>query len=258
MRIIALLFVVSSVAAAGTIEDSISDARYRNYGETFSPYVRPIIGLARDGKAPRGTCVIIAPHWALTAAHVTDQLVACSISGTGGTHLVTKFVPYPDYEGEYGWHDIALVYTPEPFALGKYPPLSDGTEKLGTVAAAVGYGVTGSLSSGVRVTEDSGIRAGTMTLTAHERSVLVCEIRRTGTPLPYCIAPGDSGGGLFAVAADGSTRLVGINSCVTRYGGGKVRHVDGEESCHTRVSLYVDWIRRVVGLDDDSMLAECQ
>jgi hypothetical protein len=251
-------FVLSSVAAAGTIEDGISDTRYRAYGESFSPYTRPIMGVDRDGRTPHGTCVLIAPHWAVTAAHVTEGLVAGSVKGAAGEHVATKFVPYPEYGGEYGWHDIALVHVATPFGLAKYPQLSDGTEKLGSVAAAAGYGMTGRLSTGITGDGGSLIRAGTMRLVAEERSILVCEIRRTGTPLPYCIAPGDSGGGLFAAAADGTTRLVGINSCVTRKGTGKPKHVAGEESCHTRVSLYVDWIRRVAGLDGRCMLAECQ
>ena len=256
MRGLLIFLALSSVAAAGTIEDSIPDARYRQYGEAFAPYTRPIRGVDKNGRTPHGTCVLIAPHWALTAAHVTEDLVAAGIETADGEHIVTRFVPHPDYAGEYGWHDIALVHTDTPFTLQRYPPLTDGTERLGSVATASGYGVTGRLSTGV-TPEGAGLRAGTMRLVAEERSILVCAIARSGSPLPYCIAPGDSGGGLWAVAADGTTRLVGINSCVSRRGG-KPRYVEGEESCHTRVSLYLDWIRQTAGLDGRCMLAECQ
>jgi len=258
-RMLLIFFAWSSVVAAGgTIEDGIPDSRYRAYGESFSPYTRPIMGVDRDGRTPHGTCVLIAPHWAVTAAHVTEGLVAGSVKGAAGEHIATKFVAHPEYGGEYGWHDIALVHVATPFGLAKYPQLSDGTEKLGSVAAAAGYGMTGRLSTGITGDGGSVIRAGTMRLVAEERSILVCEIRRTGTPLPYCIAPGDSGGGLFATAADGTTRLVGINSAVSRKGNTRPRHVAGEESCHTRVSLYVDWIRTVTGFDGECILAECQ
>jgi hypothetical protein len=253
-----VFFVLSSVAAAGTIEDGIPDTRYRAYGESFAPYTRPIMGVDRDGRTPHGSCVLIAPHWAVTAAHVTDGMVACSIKTPAGEHVVTKFVPHPDYGGEFGWHYISLVHVATPFTLAKYPALSDGTERLGSVAAAAGYGMTGRLSTGITGDGGSVIRAGTMRLVAEERSVLVCQIARYNTPLPYCIAPGDSGGGLFATAADGTTRLVGINSCVTRKGTTRPRHVAGEESCHTKLSLYVEWIRRVAGLDGRCLLAECQ
>lgn len=252
-----LIFALASVVASGgTIEDTISDARYRQYGQTFSPYTRPIRGVDKNGRTPHGTCVLISPHWALTAAHVTEDLVAAGITTDAGEHIVDKFVPHPDFKHDFGWHDIALVHVKTPFTLQRYPPLTDGTERLGSVATAVGYGVTGRLSTGI-TGDDAGLRAGTMRLVAEERAVLVCAISRHGTPLPFCIAPGDSGGGLWATAADGSTRLVGINSCVSRKGG-KPRHVAGEESCHTRVSLYLDWIRTTAGLDGQCSLASCQ
>jgi hypothetical protein len=258
MRGLLLIFALASVVASGgTIEDTIPDARYKQYGESFSPYTRPIKGLDSKGRTPHGTCVLISPHWALTAAHVTEDLVAAGIPMDDGERIVNKFVPHPSYTGDFGWHDIALVHTSKPFTLAKYPPLSDGTERLGSVVSAAGYGVTGRLSTGIKA-DDAGLRAGTMRLVAEERAVFVCAIARSGSPLPFCIAPGDSGGPLWATAADGTTRLVGINSCVSRRGTGKPKHVAGEESCHTRVSLYLEWIRDTAGLDGRCMLAECQ
>lgn len=260
MRVVHLLIFVSAsmVASGGTIEDTIPDARYREYGETFAPYTRPIMGVDRDGRTPHGTCVLISPHWALTAAHVTDGMIACTISTPDGEHEVTRMVPHPDYAGQYGWHDIALVHTPKPFRLRRFPPLGDGTERLGSVAAAAGYGVTGRLTTGI-APEGAALRAGTMRLVAEDRTALVCAIARHGSPLPFCIAPGDSGGGLWATASDGTTRLVGIHSCVSRKGKERPRHVAGEESVHTRVSLYREWIHGVAGpLDQPCMLAECQ
>jgi hypothetical protein len=109
------------------------------------------------------------------------------------------------------------VHVARPFALRYYPPLTDGTEQAGTVCTAVGYGVTGTLDSGW-IGGDNLIRAGTQLLTSQERSVWVCQIRRTGTPLPFCIAPGDSGGPLWARASDGRTVLVGVNSYTAKVG----------------------------------------
>ena len=120
--------------------------------------------------------------------------------------------------------------------------------------------MTGSLANGLQE-GDGRLRAGTVFLGAIERGVYVCPIRRTpeAGPLPLCIAPGDSGGPLWATAADGSTRLVGVNSYVARTGGGKARYVVGEESGHTRVALYLDWIAEVAGpLDGGCRLPSCQ
>lgn len=258
MRGFLFFLALSSVAVAGTIEDTIPDARYREYGEKFAGYTCQIRGTTPDGKKAHGTCVLIAPHWALTAAHVVRDLAACSITTAAGEHDVSRIVPHPAYAGEYGWNDIALVHTANEFHLAQYPPLADGTERLGSVAAAAGYGMTGRLSTGIRE-DDAGLRAGTQILTATERTLLVCDIRRSGTPLPFCIAPGDSGGGLWAAGSDGVTRLVGIHSCVSRRGKERPRYAAGEESCHTRVSLFIGWIRENVGKPGEPcMVAGCQ
>lgn len=98
-----------------------------------------------------------------------------------------------------------------------------------------------------------------MRLTEAVASVWVCKIERGGSPLPFCIAPGDSGGGLWARAADGRTVLVGVNSYTAKIGTPPVRSQAGEESGHTRVALYLDWIREVAGkLDEPCTLAACQ
>lgn len=258
MRWVMLLFVASSVAVAGTTEDTIDDARYLAYGSTFGDYTCRIIGVEVAGNQAHASCVLIAPHWAITAAHVVHDMTRAEVVTPSHRHRVDRLFTHQEWTGEYAKHDIALVHVAEPFGLGRYPPLADGSERAGAVATAAGWGVTGRLSSGLQA-GSAGLRAGTQRLAGTEASVWVCKISRTGTPLPLCIAPGDSGGGLWARAADGSTRLVGINSCVTRYGGGKPRHVTGEESCHTRVALYLDWIRAVAGeLDESCILASCQ
>lgn len=253
-----LLFVASSVATAGTIEDTIDDARYLAYGETFAPYTCRVVGVEVAGNQAHASCVLISPHWAITAAHVVHDMTRADVVTADRRHRVDRVFVHHEWTGAYALHDIALVHVAEPFGLERYPPLADGSERLGDVATAAGWGMTGRLSSGLQ-TGSAGLRAGTQRLTGTEASVWVCKIERRGTPLPLCIAPGDSGGGLWARAADGSTRLVGVNSCVTRYGGGKPRHADGEESCHTRVALYLGWIQSIAGeLDASCILASCQ
>jgi hypothetical protein len=258
MRWVLLLFALSSVAAAGTIEDGIPDARYLAYGSTFGAYTCRVIGVEVAGNPAHASCVLISPHFAITAAHVVGDMTTCEVLAGDGRHRVDRIWVHHEWAHDYGWHDIAIVHVSVPFTLAKYPKLSDGTESLGTVVTAAGHGMTGRLSTGLQG-GTSGLRAGTQRLYGFERSVWVCKIERGTTPLPLCIAPGDSGGGLWGRAADGSTRLIGINSAVSRYGGGKPRHVAGEESCHTRVSLYLDWIREVAGeLDEPCILAACQ
>lgn len=253
-----IFFALSSVAIAGTIEDGIADARYRAYGEKFRPYTCRVAGTNTDGQMQVGTCTLISPHWALTAAHVVQDMTTVGILSQTRYHRVDRVFVHREYNGTFGQHDIALLHVANPFEIAKYPPLTDGTEQLGSVVTACGYGVTGPLSKGYD-RGDAEIRAGTMRLTAAERSVYVCQIRRSGSPLPFCIAPGDSGGPLWGKASDGRTVLIGVNSYTAKLGKGPVRSKVGEESGHTRVELYLDWIAEVAGpLDKPCTLAGCQ
>ena len=246
------------VAVGGTIEDTIPDARYRAYGEQFAAYTCRLVGRNTDGNPQVGTCTLIAPHWALTAAHVVSDMTEMSVHTAVGGHRVDRVFVYHDYRGAFAEHDIALVHVVRPFELAWYPPLTDGSEQAGAVCTAVGYGVTGPLSTGY-TRGDNEIRAGTMRLTSADASVWVCTIRRDGSPLPFCIAPGDSGGPLWAKARDGRTVLVGVNSYTAKIGKPPVRSQVGEESGHTRVALYLDWIAEVAGkLDEPCNLAACQ
>jgi hypothetical protein len=253
-----IFFALSSVALAGTIEDGIPDARYRAYGETFRPYTCRLAGFNTDGNPQVGTCTLIAPHWALTAAHVVADMTTAGVLSDAGYHRVDRVFVHVDWADVFAKDDIALVHVVKPFELAKYPPLTDGTEQLGSVVTAAGYGVTGRLSEGY-TRGDAEIRAGTMRLTSTEASVYVCDIRRGGSPLPFCIAPGDSGGPLWGVASDGRTVLIGVNSYTSKVGKSPVRSRVGEESGHTRVSLYREWIAEIAGpLDTPCTLAGCK
>ena len=252
-----LLAAWSAVVAAGTIDERIPDSRYRQYGETFAAYTCRLVGKNTDGNTQVGTCTLIAQHWAITAAHVVEDMTECSVMTELGLHRIDRIFAYGGYDGSFAEHDIALVHVVRSFPNEWYPPLSDGSEKIGSVCAAVGYGVTGPISTGYS-RGDCEIRAGTMRLDTTERSVWVCQIRRTGTPLPFCIAPGDSGGGLWSQASDGKTVLVGVNS-YTATTGKRTRSKAGEESGHTRVALYLEWIHGIAGkLDDDCIMPGCQ
>lgn len=257
MRWLATLIVAASTASAATVDDSIGDAAYLGYAETFQPWVGRVIGADTSGTAIAGSCTLLAPHWALTAAHVVHELTRAEVVIGDQRHRVDRIYAHRDWRStDYGWHDIALVHVARPFSVQKYPTLSEGTESLQTVAAVSGYGMKGTLANGLQGA-DARLRAGTVRLSGTDRAVWVCRIER-GTPLPVCIAPGDSGGPLWAAGADGVVRLSGVSSFVARLGE-PARYVWGEESGHTRVSLYLDWIDEVTGgLDVPCTMPSCQ
>ena len=248
MRGLLLFLVLASSALAGTTDDAIPDARYREYGDTFAPYACRIVGMQTDGRPAVATCVLIAPEWALTAAHVVDDMTSCHVlTSDDDAHRVDRMFPHQAYAGRFAFNDIALVHVEQPFTLAKYPPLTDGTEQIGGVAIPVGYGVTGPISTGW-THGDVQIRAGTQRLDATEGTVYVCRITRDGV-LPLAIGPGDSGGPLFGLDANGRTVLVGVNSYISRRGSGVPRSMVGEESGHTRVALYREWIKSIAGVE---------
>lgn len=238
MRWAALIFVLALPAAAGTIEDSVPDSRYVEYGRAFSTYTARFKGTAADGRTHSATAVLIAPRWALTAAHVAEGCDGVTLTYGDRSQSIAEVLVHPEWADKLGYADIALLQADADFGLTFYPPLSDGGE-VGKVASVAGYGVTGPLSFG-HMLADGKLRAGTQRVDRIERNCLICDLTRRGSVLEYGIAPGDSGGPLFV---DG--KLAGINS-YTASPRSYTRSQYGEESGHTRVAMYREWIRGVV------------
>ena len=239
MRWAALIFVLALPAAAGTIEDSVPDSRYVEYGRAFSTYTAKFHGKAVDGRTHMATAVLISPRWAVTAAHVAEGCDGVTLRYSGDrSQSIGKVVLHPEWGNKIGYADIALLQADDDFGLDFYPPLSEGGE-VGRVASVAGYGVTGPLSYGHRLA-DGQLRAGTQVVDRIERNCLICDLTRRGSVLEYGIAPGYSVGPLFV---DG--KLAGINS-YTASPRSYTRSQYGEESGHTRVAMYREWIRQVI------------
>lgn len=238
MRWAALIIVLALPAAAGTIEDSVPDSRYVEYGRAFSTYTARFKGTAADGRTHSATAVLIAPRWALTAAHVAEGCEGVTLTYGERSQSIGKVLVHPEWSSRLGYDDIALLKADADFGLDFYPPLSDGGE-VGKVSSVAGYGVTGPLSYGHNLA-DGQLRAGTQRVDRIERNCLICDLTRRGSVLEYGIAPGDSGGPLFV---DG--KLAGINS-YTASPRSYTRSQYGEESGHTRVAMYREWIRQVI------------
>jgi hypothetical protein len=164
MRLVATLIAVSALAAsAATIDESRGDSRYLDYGATFAGYVVRVVGPNAEGVPLAGSGTLISPHWVLTAAHVPHEMQSVTVVLGGERLACDRVVRHPEWTGIHGWHDIALVRLGQHRHAEVYPRLADGTERLGSVAAAAGYGMTGTLTRGL-TGGDQRLRAGTCVL----------------------------------------------------------------------------------------------
>lgn len=240
MRGIILAVVLASSAIAGTTDDSIPDENYLRYAEGFEKFTRPIRVIEKDGRLATSTAVAIADRFALTAAHVVENAGTATVGGKE----VARIAIHEEFEpGKFGWYDLAVVQMKDGFGLDFYPALSDGREQPGDVISIAGYGVTGRLSTGHN-RMDGKLRAGTNTIDRFEKTLLVCPAARGGSPLPMCIAPGDSGGPIF-VGSGVDARLCGISS-FTMKDKGPLLSKEGEEMGATRIAYFREWIEKIV------------
>lgn len=228
------------VLFAGTIDPKRSDSEYVEYGQKHECVLK-LLGHMNDEKNTpySASCVMISPYYALTAAHV--------VHGTITQHVIYNGVPYTslvtaipsDFKPEKrGYNDIAILRLNQPINLDFYPELSDNFNEVTNICSISGFGHTGTLKDGYLNTKyDGKKRAGSNIIQSINRHLLICSSIDKQTSLEFLICPGDSGGGLFI-----NQKLAGINSCVFAPDGNTDSDY-GDESGHTRVSIFVDWIK---------------
>jgi len=235
-----LLFVIafSSYCYAGTIDPSVPDSKYIEYGKKFL-YVVKISGTLNDDARFYGSAVLIDDHHLLTAAHVVKDSKSCNIQIDNQNIEIHKTIVHPDFNDQFGFADIAIGYSKESFNLKFYPELYKNNDEINKICSISGYGSTGSFSTGAYI-YDNIRRAGSNVVDRTDRDLLVCSVSPKGnskhTSLEFLIAGGDSGGPLFI-----DQKIAGINSCVFAKKN-KPQSKYGEESGHTRVSKFVEWI----------------
>ena len=232
------------VTWAGTRDPDTPDSKYVEFGKQF-PFVRRI--RSRDPKLTDsdstaywyGSAVLIKPHWILTAAHVIEHGVHPTIlsDNTSTEYPIIWMRMHPEFKNEkHGYYDIALGYSEKDFNLDFYPMLYKGADEAGQVVTLAGFGFIGTFHSGMDVS-DGKRRAGSNKISGVDREVLICDPSKQGkTALEFLITPGDSGGGLFI-----GNKLAGIHSFLIAVDG-KPNGTYTDESAHTRVSLYADWV----------------
>jgi len=236
-------FFLAGVISAGTRDPDIADQHYVNYGRKFKTVVR-FRALGKENEKQYSSAVLIRPHWVLTAAHAAKDTTSPTIlmNDDKDSYPLAYVLTHADFDpnAHANKHDIALGYSEKDFGLDFYTPLYTGTDEVGKLATLAGCGLHGTFHTG-HTFVDTQRRAGSNYIERVQDSVLICNPSRNKsdnkTSMEFFIAPGDSGGGLFI-----GNELAGIHSFVMARGRAPKSQYD-EESGHTRVSLYADWVK---------------
>lgn len=241
-RFVFILILLTTTLFAGQYDDSSSDSLHREFGSKFD-YVFQIEGVYHDNKPFTGSAVAIDHNNILTAAHIVENHKECFVINKDKKKFkLIKVIKHPDFKEEnLGFADIAIAYSAESFNLQTYPLLYNHQDEISKACSIAGYGMAGTFS-GTKLIFDNKIRGGTNTIDGLDRDMIICSVSKKTdkdyTNLEYLIAPGDSGGGLFI-----DSKLAGINSCVVVTKNENKIKIK-EESGHTRISKFVDWIQK--------------
>jgi secreted trypsin-like serine protease len=224
------------VTNAGTIDPRVNDSRYVSYGSKFH-FIAKICGKYKDSSKFCASAIAIHPNWIVTAAHVVENVESCEVEFDKKKFCISKVVANKSFDpNKVGYADIALGYSEDSFELDFYPDLYQNNDEIDKICSISGYGFTGTFLTGANRC-DNIRRAGSNMISYIEKDLLVCNASsNNATELEFLIASGDSGGGLFI---DG--KLAGINSCVLAVDK-KPDSSYTDESGHTRISKYFDWI----------------
>ena len=239
LLILGLTF-LSGSTYSGTIDPNTPDEKYIEAGQNFECVLEILGSYEKNKQLFSASCVAIDKNWVLTAAHVVKDSRFAFIynNKTKRCVIIDEIISSEDFEEKrFGKGDISLCHTSSDLGLDSYPELYTESDEIGKICFMSGYGFTGTFDTGVKH-NDGKKRAGSNKIDYISDDLLICSPSIIDkTELEFLIASGDSGGGLFI-----DNKLAGINSCVMAIDK-KPNSTYNDESGHTRVSKFLDWIK---------------
>ena len=245
-------------AWSATIRDDVPDSDYVALGNDAAFAAG---GTFVNSWGYTGCGILIAPDWVLTAAH----LFAAASSGTftldGTAYTSTQLITDPSWDGNSsGGSDLGLVHLSSSLTPIPPPLLYTGSTLLGQTATFVGYGFTGTGLTGWKTLD--GQKRGFQDVVdvnnsnfGNTTSVFGATFdspANNALPLEGCVAPGDSGGGVFV--SDGSQYyLAGVISFVASTSG-NANSTYGNISGFDSILPAMPWITSIVPEPSTSLL----
>jgi hypothetical protein len=240
---IALFAILTTLSIAGTIDPNVNDQKYIEYGSKHECVVS-IFGKTKKDQTFFASAVLIRPKIILTAAHVIKD-TSDSFIKFKDKDIKIECAIYPNAfdENDISKFDIAICLLKEPCDLDFFPELYNNDDELGKVCSISGFGMNGTYDKGI-MSYDGKKRAGANIVEEISDDMLFCTLSNQKTNLELLASVGDSGGGLFI-----NKKLAGINSIVwTKEKNGKLDSNLLDGSGHTRISLHIDWINKLIAI----------
>lgn len=198
---------------------------------------------------PDGGCTLVAPRWALTAAHVAAGLSPGDEVQFGEqVAVVARVVLHPEGQAPRGQPpevDLALIELEAPVVDVAPLPVYRGHDEAGKALLIVGHGDFG--VAGETLAHADGQRRAVRNEVSDagpRRLFLRFDAPPAGLPDEGVGAAGDSGGPAL-LEVGGKPYVAGVSSASMDGKPGQYGVVD----VYTRVSSYVDWIEATISPD---------